>query len=602
MPLKQTLTAFGTLVVSSGLTAAFVLAPHAQSPSPAGSVSATISGLVRASSSSQPLQGATVTLYGSQFPEGRIAATTDDRGAFTFSGLAAGLYAIGARKDGFANVGYRQRRFGSGAPLFRVRDGEQMAVDLSLPGLSAISGVVSDERGNPIAKATVRALRYNMSAGYVRPQDLGVATSDDRGVYRIQSLQPGDYGICAVTKATLPLNEPQRLQAEIDRLLWQLNLARGSGSPEMRSESVQQIAALEAKLPDRIDPVYGYAPRCTPEPLSSAAVKIAVGPGEALSGVDIQFPLTRLARLEGVVTGVPDFDRAPNLTAVLISEESRDVQRMETMRLGPDREFRFTNVVPDEYYLMVQDSPPGGGRIRLLASMPMVVTDSDVSGIVLSAPRPATISGRVVFNGGAVPSSTALEGVRVYLDPSPSRPATRYQIRTSDLHADGTFTVSDVFPGAYRVWLTTIGREGWTSERSTWGTQDVFEEPLQVRAGETVTDVTIHATDRIAELTGTLLDEQGEPATDYLVLVYPVEKRYWNAHAHRMPSARAGRDGRFRVPIVRPGQYRVATLLDVEPFAWFDAEFVRALEPLSIPISIAAREKKEMNLRVPRPE
>ena len=130
----------------------------------------------------------------------------------------------------------------------------------------------------------------------------------------------------------------------------------------------------------------------------------------------------------------------------------------------------------------------------------------------------------------------------------------------------------------------------------------MFEHPLQVRAGEAVADVTIHATDRVAELTGTLLDEQGEPATDYLVVVYPVEERYWNADAHRMPSARAGRDGRFRVPIVHPGQYRLVTLLDVEPFAWFDPGFVRALEPSSIPVSIAAREKKEMHLRVARPK
>ena len=69
-----------------------------------------------------------------------------------------------------------------------------------------------------------------------------------------------------------------------------------------------------------------------------------------------------------------------------------------------------------------------------------------------------------------------------------------------------------------------------------------------------------------------------------------------------MPSTRAGRDGRFRLQILRPGQCRLATSLDVEPFAWFDPEFVRALEPISTPISVASREKKEMHLRVPRPK
>jgi protocatechuate 3,4-dioxygenase beta subunit len=602
MSQKQTLTTLGTLVVSSVVTVVLFVAPRAQTALPAQSGSATISGVVRDSASSQPLQGATVTLYGLQFVEGRITAVTDDRGAFTFPRLDGGLYALRARKDGFADVGHRQRRFGS-APLFRVLDGQHMAVDLSLPLTSAVTGILSDERGNPIARATVRALRYNRSAGYLSPQQAGSALSDDGGVYRIHSLQPGEYGICALTKATLPLTEPQHLQAEIDRLLWHLNLATSPGSDEVHRESVQRIAALEAKLPDRIDPVYGYAPRCTPQPFSPAPVKITVGPGEQLSGVDIQFPLTRLARLDGMVTalpqeGGPSFD----LSVVLIAEEVRDVQRMESARLGPSRRFRFTNVAPGEYYLMVHGSPPGGGRLRLFASMPVVVKDTDVRGLVLAAPRPATVSGRVLFNGGAVPSPSALEGVRVYLAPSPNRPATRYQIRSADLEPDGTFRVSDVFPGAYQVSLSTIGREGWASERSTWGAQDVFEQPLHVRAGETVTDVTIHAVDRVSEVTGTILDEQGEPATDYLLLAYPVDERYWNAHSHRMPSTRAGRDGRFRLPILHPGQYRLATLLDVEYGAWFDPEFVRALEPMSPPISIAAREKKEMHLRVPRPK
>ena len=467
-------------------------------------------------------------------------------------------------------------------------------------GLASISGLVSDERGNPIARATVRALRYNMSAGYLRPQALGVATSDDRGIYRIQSLQPGHYGICAVTSATLPLNEPQRLQAEIDRLRRHLDLA--GANDEFRRESDQQIAALEAKLPDRVDPVYGYAPRCTPQPFSLTPVRIAVGPGEDLSGVDIQFQLTRLARLEGAVTGLAESGPSGIPSVVLTTEELRDTQRMESVRLGPGRQFRFTNVAPGEYFLMIHDSPPGGGRLRLLASMPVAVRDSDVSGIVLSAQRPARISGRVLLNGAAIPSSSDLEGVRVYLEPSPSRPATRYQTRTADILPDGTFTASDVFPGAYRLWLSTTGRDAsWSSERSTWGAQDVFEQPLQVRAGETVTDVTIHATDRGAELTGTILNEQGAPATAYMVLVYPVEERYWNAQSHRVRATRAGRDGRFRFSFVPPGGYRLATLLDVEAFAWFDPEFVRALEPISIPFSIAAREKKAMNLRVPRP-
>ena len=171
MPVHHNLATLGALVASSVLTVALFAARQAQVIPPSAVGRATISGVVRAATSQQPPEGAAVTLYGSQFADGRIVATTDDRGMFTFPGLTGGLYALGAQKDGFARVGYHQRRFVSGAPLFRLRDGEQMVVDLSLPLTSAVSGVVSDERGNPIAGATVRAFRYSMANGYLRPQD-----------------------------------------------------------------------------------------------------------------------------------------------------------------------------------------------------------------------------------------------------------------------------------------------------------------------------------------------------------------------------------------------------------------------------------------------
>jgi hypothetical protein len=199
MSQKHTLTTLGTLVASFGLTVVLFVAPQAQTAAPGRSGLAAISGVVRDAPSGQPLQGATVTLYGSQFIEGRITATSDASGAFAFDKLDGGLYALRARKDGFADVGYRQRRFGS-APLFRVRDGERMAVDLSLPRTSAITGVISDDRGNPIARATVRALRYNMSAGYWNAHSHRMpSTRPGRdGRFRLPVLRPGQYRVAAL--------------------------------------------------------------------------------------------------------------------------------------------------------------------------------------------------------------------------------------------------------------------------------------------------------------------------------------------------------------------------------------------------------------------
>jgi hypothetical protein len=51
---------------------------------------------------------------------------------------------------------------------------------------------------------------------------------------------------------------------------------------------------------------------------------------------------------------------------------------------------------------------------------------------------------------------------------------------------------------------------------------------------------------------------------------------------------------------LRRGSYRLATLLDVEFGAWFDPVFVRQLESVSMPLTIADRDRKVLNLRVPK--
>jgi hypothetical protein len=111
--------------------------------------------------------------------------------------------------------------------------------------------------------------------------------------------------------------------------------------------------------------------------------------------------------------------------------------------------------------------------------------------------------------------------------------------------------------------------------------------------------VVVTLTDRRAELAGTIVTEKGEPAPEYLILVYPSEERYWTARSRRMHVTQARPDGKFVINGLLAGTYRVATLLDAEYGAWFDPESVRQLERVSIPLSIADGEKKALNLPVP---
>jgi hypothetical protein len=60
-------------------------------------------------------------------------------------------------------------------------------------------------------------------------------------------------------------------------------------------------------------------------------------------------------------------------------------------------------------------------------------------------------------------------------------------------------------------------------------------------------------------------------------------------------------DGRFVLEGLVGGNYRLATLLDPRPGAWLYPEFLRTLEPVSIPLRIEEGEKKTLKPLTARP-
>src|SRR5438067_1702427 len=83
----------------------------------------------------------------------------------------------------------------------------------------------------------------------------GTATTATQGIFRIESLTPGDYAVCASTNETAPLNDAQRLQMEIDRQRRLAAFVLGPPGIEAQKALAPHLAALEARLPPSVPPV-----------------------------------------------------------------------------------------------------------------------------------------------------------------------------------------------------------------------------------------------------------------------------------------------------------------------------------------------------------
>ena len=206
--------------------------PGAAQPLPTGTAS--ITGVVLMASG-QPARKVRVNLSGTAVAGGGRgmagrSTTTDDQGRFSFTALAAGRYSLSANKPGYLAVTYGQRRPGMPGTQIQLADGQKFEAQLQMPKGGVLTGMVLDEHGEPTPGTSVRALRFRMANGRRTLQMASSGNTDDRGIYRLYNLEPGDYVVCASPRNTA-MGDYERMVAETEGLRQALESAAASRLP-----------------------------------------------------------------------------------------------------------------------------------------------------------------------------------------------------------------------------------------------------------------------------------------------------------------------------------------------------------------------------------
>ncbi len=164
---------------------------------------ATIQGTV-VSVTNEPLLAARVELTGGA--QGPVVTRTDGRGQFAFPDLPSGRYRVSVKKEGYVRQEYGQKKPGDEGALIVVEAGRPVpAIVFRLQAASTIAGIVRNEEGYPVANILVQALRRNYGVrGNKILTVFSNALTDDRGIYRLYWLDPGDYYVSASYLPQLP--------------------------------------------------------------------------------------------------------------------------------------------------------------------------------------------------------------------------------------------------------------------------------------------------------------------------------------------------------------------------------------------------------------
>lgn len=578
--------------------------PGVAPPPPAGT--AVVTGSVTMAGTGQPARKTRVTLSGTEI-RGTRSATTDDQGRFLFTALPAGRYSLNANRPGYLSIAYGARQPGRQGTQIQLSDGQKFQADLQIPRGSVITGVVMDENGEPSPQVPVRVMRFVTQNGQRTLQNSNSASTDDRGMYRIYGLLPGEYIVCA-TPRNNTVADGDRMVLELQALRQELQAA-GQRSPDQARVLAERVSALQQlqQTTPSDGPPPGYAPICYPGSISaSSATAVPVGIGEERVGIDFQLQLAPLARVEGTVvnsTGAQLRDVSLSLTEV-----NPMGQAMPSMNARADGEgrFRINNVPPGQFRLTARANiaaqPTAGGRggpqraeaVIVWAAADVVVDGRNVSNVMMTLQQGVSVSGQLAFEG-ALQAPTDLTRFRVtmsHVGPSPFGGGAS----AARVDANGRFTIPSVPPGRYR--LSASGASGWFPESSMIGGQDALDFPFEVKGTQNISGAVITFTDKQTELTGVVTNERGEPAVDYTLVAFPADQRYWGAGtSRRIQTTRPGTDGRYTWRNLPPGEYRIAPILDIDPGMTSDPAFLQQLEQTSLRITLQPGEKKIQDIR-----
>jgi hypothetical protein len=581
-----------------------------------------ISGTLVAADASRPVRRARVTLSGGDVRTNK-SVTTDEGGNFSFTSLPTGDFTLTASKGGYLDATYGQIKLGvgqAGTPIHLLAGQRLTRLSFPIQRGGVITGIITDEFGDPAFGTQVRALRYSWRTGERKLVIAGTGTTDDRGIYRIPSLAPGDYIVSASPRDGLD----QVAMVEKMMLEEAFVNARAGATMAVAEEAKMALAARMSALNEAAEPSSGYAPVFYPGTTQSASAStFALGPSEERTGIDIQLQIVPLVTVTGTVTGAQQ--TAVNIQ--LIDRSQAVGQNTRTTRSGPDGSFTFTGVAPGQYTVMARASVREGGAeghsiemlrgagaeskaiavaaalgtdgaTQLWAMQDVTVDGRTRTNVALSLQTGMSVSGSVRFEGAPPPTPAQLARLTVTLAPAAGGVGGDLAVPGFALvDAEGRFTIRGVFPGTYRV-VPSAGVPGYSLASAVFAGRDTLDFPLEVKPGEDQPGGLLTFGMGSTEISGTLQDTNGAPAPGYTVLIFPSDSRYWIPQSPRIQTARPATNGKFTLRNLRPGEYRLVAVTDVEPGQWFDPALLRQLLSISMPIGLAEGEKKTQDLRI----
>ena len=411
-----------------------------------------IRGQVQRAGTAEAIAGADVTVEVSTAGGAAGAAVrlkTDRDGRFEVTAVPPGRYRVFVRREGYFSSS-SERNAEEVVSVSVGADGNASDVSIVLVPAGVISGRVIDGFGELLPKANVRAFTVIREGERDTLKPAATDVSDHRGEFRLFWLPPGEY----VVQAEPPGSATGRTGSSLKAF-------------HLNTTELALAARIELKAGDSRDGIDIALPSAMIRP-PSKTFKVS---GQVMS------TLTAAGR------AVPAAS-----VLMLLPHDAMDLSSPRNAGTSDSRTGRFeiSSVDPGVYDLYARAQDPRGSPSRRGVALAwgraiVEVSDADVSNVRLIIHPSVTVSGIVRLPGDA---AAFMPGMQVELEPVGSG-AKLANIRgmtdaSRGLRPDGSFTITSVAEGAYKVRLRGVP-DGYTVEVRQ-GAEDVTDAGIDVTA------------------------------------------------------------------------------------------------------------------------
>jgi protocatechuate 3,4-dioxygenase beta subunit len=434
-----------------------------------------------------------------------FSGRTDQDGNYRIGNVPRGTYQIAPSSPEFSLTESQQR-------VLILTAGENVeAIDFALVRGGVITGKVTSSGNQPLIEAAISysVERIDEEGNQSSRTDPRYQT-DDRGIYRIFGLVPGKYKLSVSRDGRTGFGQPRFTQT--------------------------------------------YYPATT-DPAKATIIEVTEG--SEFTGIDINVELnenssqkfTVKGRIIDGVNGQP----LPNIRLRLEQQDQYGSRYLDVPSTSDGQgEFSFEDIAPGQYAVIVEHSPNNSLRAETL---PLVVTDQDVTDLIIKTARTASVSGVVVIES-TVSKPPPAQSSPLFLSAYSSNGSSGF-ISPAQINADGSFQLNGLKEGFNNLSLN--GRFGGPTQGLSISRIErdgvVQNGGIEVKDGESITGVRVFLKYANGTIRGVVKTTNGELPRNAQVAVWfgesPADSRSFRASA--VVDAR----GHFIIEGVPDGTYEI---------------------------------------------